>query len=243
MGDRALDKDQARDDQTAKHEPVHADVKSPAQAAAWQAYVSGLQKGPNDDLADLTSSQRGYVENLRAIEKANPKATTNDVAMALSMVLWEGRLWEKDGKAADVATPAGAPLVLDYKGGEGHKDVKLSAEQEKLIRQQREVQDKHGRESGVAHAFPAVAAQAGREGTWAGAYNTHMVTKGGDFIQDVAQVIVEQKLDGTFRAAEARDNERAVQIAEEAGASGEALSVLMTRHFRQENAEQVGLDV
>ncbi len=134
MGDRALEKGQARDDQIAKHEPVHADVKSPAQAAAWQAYVSGLQ--------------RSYVENLRAIEKANPKATTHDVAMALSMVLWQWRLWEKDGKAADVATPAGA-----------------------------------------------------------------------------------------------RDNEGAVQIAEEAGASGEALSVLMTRHFRQENAEKVGLDV
>ncbi len=148
MGDRALERGQARDDQTGKHEPEHADVKSPAQAAAWQAYVSGLQKGANDDLADLTASQSSYVENLRAIEKANPKATTHDVAMALSMVLWQGRLWEKDGKAADVATPA-----------------------------------------------------------------------------------------------EARDNERAVQIAEEAGTSGEALSVLMTRHFRQENAEEVGLDV
>ncbi len=242
MADHAHEEQTSHAEQSPTHEPVHAEQRSPQAAAAWQAYVGGLNKGKEDDLADLTASQKPYIENLRAIEKANPKATPQDIAMALSMVLWEGRIWERDGKAADVTRPAGAPLVLDYAGGKGYQDVKLSPENEQAIRTQREVHDKHGRESGVAHAFPAVAAQAGRQGTMAGDYNAYMVSKGGDLIQDVAQIIVEQKLDGTFRDAEARDNQRAVEIGKEAG-GGEALSVLLCRHFRRENAEKLGLDV
>jgi hypothetical protein len=70
------------------------------------------------------------------------------------------------------------------------------------------------------------------------AFVQHMVTAGGDFIQDVATIIVEQRLDGTFREAEARDNERAVEIAEEAAETGRPLSEMMADHFRQENAER-----
>ncbi len=204
--------------------------------AAWKRYVTQLQ-AEKDPLAGLTASQARYIENLRAIEAANPKASASDIAMALSLVLWEGRIWEKDGKAADVTRPGGLPLVLDYAGGDGYKNVQVSDEQKSALHQQREVHDAHGRESGVAHAFPAVAAQAGREDTLAGAYNTRMVTSGGDFIQDMATMIVDQKFDGVFREAEARDNERAVEIAEAAG-SGRPLSELMADEFREENAEQ-----
>ena len=201
---------------------------------AWNSYVQGVSEQPVDALKDLTSSQRKYIENLRAIEKANPKAKPTDIAMAISLVLWGGRLWEQDGKAADVATPGGAPLVLDYAGGKGYQGVKVSDAQKQLLHQQREVNDAKGRESGVAHAFPAVAAQAGRSGTAAGRYNSYMVTKGGDFIQDVARVIVEQSTN-VFREAEARDNERALQVAEEIGDSNLPLSVALVERFRAEN--------
>lgn len=202
--------------------------------AAWDKYIQSVSERPEGALADLTPSQRRYVEQIQAIERANPKAKPSDIAMAISLLLWGGRLWEKDGTAADVATPGGLPLVLDYAGGEGYRDVKLSPEQKTFIRKQREVHDRQGRESGVAHTFPAVAAQAGREGTLAGAYNTYMVTSGGDAIQDVARVIVEQS-SNVFREAEARDNERAIQIAEEIGDSGQPLSVALIEHFRAEN--------
>jgi hypothetical protein len=201
---------------------------------AWNTYLQGVSEQPMDPLKDLTSSQRKYIENLRAIEKANPKAKPTDIAMAISLVLWGGRIWEQDGKAADVATPGGAPLVLDYAGGKGYEDVKVSDAQKQLLRQQREVHDTKGKESGVAHAFPAVAAQAGRTGTTTGSYNSFMVTTGGDFIQDVARVIVEQNTN-VFRDAEKRDNERALQVAEEIGDSDLALSVALTERFRAEN--------
>lgn len=194
--------------------------------------------GPNP-LADLTPTQTRYIENLLAIEAANPKATPNDVAMAVSLLLWGGRIWEKDGKAADVTRPAGVPLVLDYAGGEGYKNVKVSNEQEQFLEKQRNVQDKHGRSSGVAHAFPAVAAQAGREGTASGAYNTYMTTTGGDFIQDMARIIVEQNMGGVFREAEQRDNNRAIQVAKETGKTQRPLSETLIAQFRRENAEKL----
>ena len=34
--------------------------------------------------------------------------------MALSLVLWEGRIWDQSGEASDVTHPGGVPLVLDY---------------------------------------------------------------------------------------------------------------------------------
>jgi|GEM_PF-3539012 len=185
---------------------------------------------------DLTPSQLRYVEVLQMVEAANPKAKPNDIAMALSLLLWEGRIWERDGKAADVTRPAGVPLVLDYKGGQGYKDVKLTREQEQFFEKQRNVSDKRGVDSGVAHMFPAVASVAGREGTAAGAYNSRMVTSGGDFIQDVARVLLEQKFDGVFRDAEMRDNNRSLKISVDIAKSGRQLSAALIDRFREENA-------
>lgn len=240
MPDYSYEKETERGEQMCRAETsTHEAQDAQKASAAWNKYVAGLAKGGgrSESLGDLTPSQRAYVENLRAIEKANPEATANDIAMAISLLLWEGRIWDQSGEAADVATPYGVPLVLDYAGGEGYEDVELDREQQEALRKQREVHDRHGRESGVAHTFPAVAAQAGREDTTAGEYNRHMVTAGGDFIQDVATVIVEQRLDGTFREAEARDNERAVKIAEGAEGGDRPLSELMVEQFRAENAE------
>lgn len=237
MGDKKQKEESARPQGEGAREEDHgAHPTSGRSRPAWRAYIAQLL-AERDPLAGLTPSQATYIQNLRAIEAANPRATANDIAMALSLLLWEGRIWDASGEASDVTQPGGVPLVLDYAGGEGYRDVELTVEQELVIHEQREVHDAHGRESGVAHAFPAVAAQAGREDTIAGAYNTEMVTAGGDFIQDVATIIVEQRLDGTFRDAEARDNERAVEVAEEAGATGRPLSELLAEQFRLENAE------
>ncbi len=110
----------------------------------------------------------------------------------------------------------------------------MDGKQKQCLHSEREVHDTRGKESGIAHSFPAVAAQAGRTGTSSGAYNTYMVTKGGDILQDVASLIVEQNANG-FREAEALDNERAIKVAEEIGDSDLPLSVALTEHFRAEN--------
>jgi len=213
-------------------------LRQDLRGAGYTAGTSALQPPPPSPFADLTPSQQRYVEAILAIEAANPKATANDIAMAISLLLWEGRIWEKDGKAADVARPAGAPLVLDYAGGKGYQDVKLTREQEQFLQQQRGVKDRHGNASGVTHAFPAVAAQAGREGTAAGSYNTFMTTKGGDFIQDCARMIVEQNFTSVFREAEQRDNKRAIEVAKAIGAGGGSLSLRLAEQFRRENAQK-----
>ena len=186
----------------------------------------------------LTPSQQVYVQTLLAVEAANPKASPNDIAMALSLLLWEGRIWERDGKAADVTRPAGVPLVLDYKGGQGYQNVRMTNDQQQFFQNQRNVRDKHGVESGVAHSFHAVAANAGREGTMSGSYNTHMVTSGGDFIQDVARVLIEQKFTGVFRDAEMRDNNRALKVATDIARGGRKLSEALIERFRSENVVQ-----
>ena len=208
-------------------------------AATYQQGRSMLQPPPAAAAAleGLTPSQRRYVEVLQAVEAANPKAKPADLAMALSLLLWEGRIWERDGKAADVTRPAGVPLVLDYKGGDGYKNVTMTREQEQFFEQQRNVSDQGGVQSGVAHAFPAVASMAGREGSASGAYNARMVTSIGDFIQDVARVLVERKFQGVFRDAEMRDNNRALKMAVDVGKSGRALSAALIERFREENRE------
>jgi hypothetical protein len=195
--------------------------------------------GEPDPLAGLTPSQRRYVENLLAVEEANPDASPNDVAMAISLLLWGGRLWEQNGDAASVTQVAGVPLVLDYAGGDGYQDVELGDKQQAFFHKQREVYDARQRQSGVAHTFPAVAAQAGREGSAAAAYNTHMVTKGGDFIQDMGRVIVEQKLDGVFREPEQRDNNRALEISKQIATRSRPLSQLLLEQFHRENHERI----
>ncbi|MFN3199467.1 MAG: hypothetical protein ACE366_13770 [Bradymonadia bacterium] len=200
----------------------------------WNNYIRRIY--PIDDLSDLTDSQRTYIETLQAIEKHNPEAAPDEIAMAISLLLWEGRIWDRDGAASDVTNVAGLPLVMDYQGGEGYNDVKLTPEQEKFLRESRQVSDRQGTPSGVTHTFPAVAAMAGREGTAAGAVNTHMVTSGGDFIQDMARVIVEQDLN-VFREAEARDNERAIEVAHKNAGSGRKLSECLLEEFRIDNME------
>lgn len=232
--DKTAIKQAQADEKTAKEE---AQAANPEAHAAMQGYMAQLK---SNDLSDLTQSQRSYIENLQAIERANPKATPQDIAMAISVLLWEGRIWDRDGKAADVTSPGGVPLVLDYKGGQGYHDVKMGPEQEKALREQRTLTDKQGKDSGVAHTFPAVASMAGREDTMLGSYNAKMVTSGGDAIQDLAQIIVEQKLEGTFREAEKRDNERAVAIAEEYGSR--PLSESLIEHFRKENLKEKRAD-
>lgn len=114
----------------------------------------------------------------------------------------------------------------------------MTPEQEKHIRTEREIYDKQGTESGIAHAFPAVAAMSGREDESSGAYNTHMVTKGGDFIQDMAAMIVEQKFDTVFRQAEAIDNQRAVNVAHKNAKQSRKLSDALLEEFRLEDLDQ-----
>lgn len=201
--------------------------------AAGQAKLSPASGAARPDLG-LTPSQQRYVETIAAIEAANPKATAYDIAMAVSLLLWEGRIWDRSGKASDVTRPAGAPLVLDYAGGDGYKNVKTSDEQQQFLQKQRGVKDRQGQQSGVAHAFPAVAAQAGREDSAAGSYNSYMVTKGGDFIQDMARMIVEQNFN-VFREAEAKDNQRAIEIAKQIGKKGGVLSATLAQKFAEEN--------
>jgi len=209
-------------------------VRQELRGQSYSAGQAALQPPPPSPWADLTPSQQRYVETIAAIEAANPKATANDIAMAISLLLWEGRIWDKSGKAADVTRPAGMPLVLDYAGGKGYQDVELSEEHQQFLNNERGVKDKHGKASGVAHAFPAVAAQAGREGTAAGSYNAFMTTKGGDFIQDCARMIVEQNFTSVFRDAEARDNKRAIDMAKAMGTGG-SLSMRLAEQFRREN--------
>ncbi|MBU0553310.1 hypothetical protein KKF91_13180 [Myxococcota bacterium] len=212
----------------------------PRAQAAWQGYMRQLQAKPakeEDTLEDLTASQQRYVKTLKAVEAANPKAGPQDIAMSISLLLWGGRIWDHDGKAADVTRPAGVPLVLDYQGGEGYKDVKMTDRQSQFFQNQRGVTDQHGLKSGVAHAFPAVAALAGREDTVKGDYNAHMVTKGGDFIQDMARMIVELNFETVFRDAEARDNERALELAHKNAGSSRPLSESLAEQFRLENME------
>lgn len=204
---------------------------------ATRDYMASLR---GDSLSDLTSTQRSYIENLQAIEKLNPKASAQDIAMAISVLLWEGRIWNRDGSAASVTSPLGIPLVLDYQGDAGYQDVKMSPDQQAALHKQRTLTDTQGRASGVAHTFPAVAAMAGRKDTLAGDYNTKMVTSGGDMIQDLAQIIVDQRLEGTFRDAERRDNERAVKIAQ--SGDDHRLSESLLGHFRAENADQSAAD-
>lgn len=215
-------------------------LRQDLRGAGYAAGQAAVQPPPPSPFADLTPSQQRYVEAIAAIEAANPKATANDIAMAISLLLWEGRIWDKSGKASDVTRPAGAPLVLDYAGGKGYENVKLTPEQEAFLQKERGVKDKQGRSSGVAHAFPAVAAQAGREGTAAGSYNTFMTTKGGDFIQDCARMIVEQNFTGVFRDAEQRDNRRAIDVAKTIGTGGGSLSLRLAEQFRKENAQKPG---
>ncbi len=228
---QALDKTSISSAQLLRNQSVYETCNTDSTAqTAMRDYMSSLR---GDDLSDLTESQQSYIENLQAIENANPKASPQDIAMAISVLLWEGRIWDRDGAAASVTKPLFFPMVLDYKGGDGYQDVKMDIHQQQALREQRTLTDKQGVRSGVAHTFPALAANAGREGTAKGAYNTTMVTSGGDAIQDLAQIIVEQRLEGTFRDAEARDNERAVQIAEENG--DRKLSESLLEHFREEN--------
>lgn len=237
MSERMMDKSAtSMQEAHAQQEMFEAD---PRAQSAWQDYMCQLKESPEqeDSLEDLTRSQRRYVKGLRAVERANPKAGPEDIAMAISLLLWEGRIWDRDGSAADVTQPAGVPLVLDYKGDEGYKDVKMSTGQERFFNKHRGVTDKHGARSGVTHAFPAVAALAGREGTSRGDYNAHMVTKGGDFIQDMARMIVEQNFSSVFRDAEARDNDRALELAHRNAGSTQPLSQSLTEQFRMENME------
>ncbi len=222
--------------------------RDPKAQAAWMSYMKQLSQQTTSEtenvdlLSDLTPSQRSYIENLQAIEALNPKASPEDIAMAISLLLWEGRIWERDGSAADVTQPAGIPLVLDYAGGDGYRSVKMDPKQEQILREQRGVRDQQGTPSGVSHTFPAVAAWAGREESMTGGYNAHMVTSGGDFIQDMARLIVEQDLN-IFREAERRDNERAQALAQENKGSGRSLSSCLLEHFREENEAEKGVDL
>ena len=96
-------------------------------------------------------------------------------------------------------------------------------------------EDKHGERSNVNHAFPAVAAQAGRG--WLGRdYGSFMATSGGDTLQYTGALLVEQE--NNFSAGEYSGNMRAETIADEVRERGGSLSDAMLEQFRRENRSE-----
>ena len=162
-------------DQAQEHEGV---------LAYGNALVQDLLKQGHqelDDLVDLSPSQARWIRVLRELEMLNPPATVQDLAMAVSLRIWNaGQMWDDNGKSSYPG------LILDYEGGDGHKSVRFGDGQGSEISRRDLMpwaKDQGGDASNVNHAFPAVAAQAGR-GTLSAEYASFMATSGGDTLQN-----------------------------------------------------------
>lgn len=188
-----------------------------------------------DDLLDLTPSQANWIRRLRDLEMLNPKATVEDLSMAISLKVWaNGQMWDKDGKSQYPG------LILDYKGGDGHKNVKFDDGQKGGKKVDEKglfdwASDKNGKKTNVNHAFPAVAATAGRS-RLAAEYASFMATSGGDTMQNVAETVINQN-PGQWSAGEYAGNFRGEDVADKnRDAKGKSkLSDLMLDQFRNEN--------
>lgn len=185
-----------------------------------------------DDLVDLTPTQARWIRVLRQLELLNPRATVQDLSMALSLEIWNaGQMWDESGKSSYPG------LILDYEGGDGHRSVDFGRGDDRIGREDLLgwAEDKHGERSNVNHAFPAVAAQAGRG--WLGReYGSFMATSGGDTLQNTGALLVEQE--NNFSAGEYSGNMRAETIADEVRERGGSLSDAMLEQFRRENRSE-----
>ena len=182
-----------------------------------------------DDLVDLTPSQARWIRVLRELEMLNPQATVQDLSMALSLRIWNaGQMWDDKGKSSYPG------LILDYEGGQGYQKVNFG-EGENEIRQRDLMSwatDQKGDRTNVNHAFPAVAAQAGR--SWLSReYGSFMATSGGDTLQNMGAALVEGE--NNFNAGEYAGNLRAETIADQVREKGGSLSDAMLEQFRKEN--------
>ncbi|RME22275.1 MAG: hypothetical protein D6798_16170 [Deltaproteobacteria bacterium] len=183
-----------------------------------------------DDLADLTPSQARWIRMLRQLELLNPQATVADLAMALTLRIWDAdQMWDKNGKSAYPG------LILDYQGGDGFKRIRFEGDDGQRVDTgvlKRWATDRHGETTNVNHAFPAVAAQAGR-GRLAAEYASFMVTSGGDTLQNTAETLMGNP--EHWSAGEYAGNLRAEEIADQHRETGRPLSVLLLEQFRLEN--------
>ena len=202
------------------------------QAMYGNAYVQDLMNQGHeqlDDLVDLTPSQARWIRVLRQLELLNPRATVQDLAMAVSLEIWNaGQMWDDNGKSSYPG------LILDYEGGEGYRDVDFGRGRDRIGREDLLgwAEDQHGDSTNVNHAFPAIAAQAGRG--WLGReYGSFMATSGGDTLQNAGALIVEQE--NNFNAGEYAGNLRAETIADQVRERGGSLSDAMLEQFRKEN--------
>jgi hypothetical protein len=186
-----------------------------------------------DDLVDLTPSQARWVRILRQLEMLNPEATVQDLSMALSLRIWNaGQMWDDQGKSSYPG------LILDYEGGEGHKSVRFGDGEGSEISRRDLLgwaKDDEGSSTNVNHAFPAIAAQAGRSKLSA-EYASFMATSGGDTLQNMGAMLVEGE--NNFSSGEYAGNLRAEAIADRVRDEGGSLSEAMLQQFRKENADR-----
>ena len=191
---------------------------------------SGQGQQAIDDLADLTPSQARWIRMLRQLELLTPQATVADLAMALSLKVWDaGQMWDKNGKSAYPG------LILDYQGGDGFKKVRFQGDDGQQVDTgvlKKWATDRHGETTNVNHAFPAVAAQAGR-GRLAAEYASFMATSGGDTMQNTAETLLGNP--EHWSAGEYAGNLRGEEIADQHRETGKGLSVLLLEQFRLEN--------
>lgn len=186
-----------------------------------------------DDLVDLTPSQAAWIRRLRDLEMLNPNATVADLSMAVSLKVWSaGQMWDQNGKSQYPG------LILDYKGGDGYKSVRFDDGQKGGKRVDENglkdwAQDASGASTNVNHAFPAIAAQAGRS-RLAGEYASFMATSGGDTLQNLGETVVNGNTN-QWSAGEYKGNLRGETMADENREKGGKLSDNLLRQFRTEN--------
>lgn len=184
-----------------------------------------------DDLVDLSPSQAEWIRTLRKLELLNPQATVADLSMALSLKIWSaGQMWDENGKSQYPG------LILDYKGGDGYRKVDFGDPRKGGVDQNRLqdwATDQKGNRTNVNHAFPAVAAQAGR-GRVAGEYASFMATSGGDTMQNTAETLLRGNAK-QWNAGEYKGNLRGESVADSARDRGGKLSELLAGEFRKEN--------
>ncbi len=212
--------------------------------AGLKEFIKGGSRAPDvDELGDLTPSQREWILLLREVEQLNPEASVEDLAMAMSLKVWNaGQMWDENGKSQYPG------LILDYQGGDGYKDVVFPEDEygrggkgsihERL---KRWAVDKNGESTNVNHLFPAVAAQTGR-GWLSREYGSLMATSGGDTLQNLGHMLT-SALDGKFgsmfqqfSSGEYAGNLRAEDIADQLREGG-SLSEKLLAAFREENKQ------
>lgn len=211
--------------------------------AGLREFIRGGGGAPEvDELGDLTASQKEWILLLREIEQLNPDASIEDLAMAMSLKVWNaGQMWDSEGKSQYPG------LILDYEGGEGYKDVVFPEDDYSRggkgsmhERLKRWATNKEGDSTNVNHVFPAVAAQAGR-GWLSREYGSLMATSGGDTLQNIGHMLTSTfegefgSMFKQFSGGEYSGNFRAEEIADQLREDGGSFSEMLLKHFREEN--------